>query len=172
MRCERVIGFSSVVGLCVLLLTQACGGSDSSPAPTPTPPVVTLTSVTISGISDTASVGQQVALKATANRSDGTTVDVTAQATWASSNRVVADVSTTGSLTTLAAGLADIRATYNGVTGVLQLTVSQRPHLSGIVTDAANGRALSGAPTRWTICWPALSRCSIPRRLTSPSPAA
>jgi hypothetical protein len=131
----------ALVGL--LLVTQACGGGSSTPAPSPAPPALTVTAVTITGIPGTATVGQQVALKATANRSDTTTLDVTAQASWVSSNRAVADVSTTGALTTLAAGVTDIRATYSGVTGLLQLTVSLRPHLVGLVSDNA-GRPLAG----------------------------
>src|SRR5437870_1205335 len=141
MRSDRARGCPSVTVVCMLFLAQACGGSSTTP--TPAPPAVTVTGVTITGISATATVGQQVALKATANRSDGTTLDVTAQATWASSNRAVADVSASGSLTTVAPGVTDIRATYSSVSGVLQLTVSLSPQLIGTVTDAGNGRPLA-----------------------------
>jgi hypothetical protein len=143
MRSARAPGFSSLAVICTLFVAHGCGGNSTTP--TPAPAIVTVTSVAITGVSETTTVGQQVALKATATRSDGTTLDVTAQATWVSSNRAVADVSATGSLTTLAAGVTDIRATYSSVSGSLQLTVSLRPHLIGTVTDAGNGRPLSAA---------------------------
>jgi hypothetical protein len=144
----RVSGLS-FVAVCISLMTLACGGSGGTSPSTTTTTVpataVTVTSITITGAAaGTATVGEQVALKATANRSDGTTLDVTAQAVWGSSNMVVATVSAAGALAALAAGVTDIRATYSNVSGLLQITVSQRPHLTGIVTDADNNRPLAG----------------------------
>lgn len=143
MSSQRARGSLYAIVICSLLLTQACGSD--SPV-TPTPQSVTLTSVSISGASGTPSMGDHATLKATANFSDGSSQDVTAQAVWDSSNRAVADVSSGGSLTIVAAGVADIRATYNNVSGVLHLTIAAaaRPILRGTVTDADNGQPLTG----------------------------
>ncbi len=72
---------------------------------------------------------------ATAIYSDNTTQDVTAQATWQSSNTTAAQVSTggggggpgggaRGNVTALAAGSATISATFNGITGSTTVTVT------------------------------------------------
>jgi hypothetical protein len=73
-------------------------------------------------------VGQLSPLSAKAVLSNGTSQDVTAQATWSSSNNSVATVSTGGLLKVLQLGTATITATYQGVSGQfswsLQFTVS------------------------------------------------
>jgi hypothetical protein len=64
---------------------------------------------------------------ATGVYSDNTTVDLTSQATWASSDTAVASLIGTGALRTatgLSAGTTTITATFNGVTGTGQLLVT------------------------------------------------
>jgi len=97
----------------------ACAGGNSPSAPT-TPPV---TAVSITGTSSF-SVGQSAQLTSTATLSNGTTQNVTSSATWASSNLTIATVSASGFLSAASAGEADIRATYQGVVGVLHVTVA------------------------------------------------
>lgn len=60
--------------------------------------------------------GTSVQLVATATLSDNTTKDVSTAATWASSNTNVATVSSTGVVTAVSPGSANITATYQGVT--------------------------------------------------------
>src|SRR5712691_6467582 len=97
----------------------ACAGGNSPSAPT-TPPV---TAVSITGTSSF-SVGQSAQLTSTATLSNGTTQNVTSSATWASSNVTIATVSASGMLFASSAGEVDIRATYQGVVGVLHVTVA------------------------------------------------
>src|SRR2546427_8349300 len=94
----------------------ACAGGNSPSAPT-TP---SITAISITGTSSF-SVGQSAQLTATATLSNGTTKNVTTSATWASSNVTIAAVSPSGFLSAAGAGEADVRATYQGVVGVLHV---------------------------------------------------
>jgi hypothetical protein len=69
-------------------------------------------------------VTQTSQLTATAHLADGTTQNVTAQGTWESSNLTVATVSTAGLVTAQGLGVADIRATYQGTTASVSVSVS------------------------------------------------
>jgi len=86
-------------------------------------------------------------LTATATLSNSTTQNVTSQATWQSSNQVVATVNS-GLVTALQAGTVDITATYQNVNGSVRLTVPQPVvliyTLSGTVTDGTSGGILPG----------------------------
>ncbi len=108
---------------------------------------IPVTTVSISG----ATSEPAFQLKATARLSDGSTQDVTASATWESLNTQVATVSPTGYVRAVGDGEVDIRATYQGVTGLLRL-VMKRPAtftLSGTVREIApNVRPLGGVVVR------------------------
>ena len=56
--------------------------------------------------------------------SDSSTRDVTSQATWKSSNTAVATVSSAGVVTTIAAGVSTISATYLQITGSSNISVA------------------------------------------------
>src|SRR5207302_1797425 len=77
----------------------------------------------------------RTALKATAALSDGTNQDVTAQASWQSSNSVVAQVSA-GQLLALAAGEVDVTVTYLDVTASIHVAVTP-PTVKGVVIGSA-----------------------------------
>ncbi|MBE3123475.1 MAG: Ig-like domain-containing protein [Acidobacteria bacterium] len=116
-------------GRLVLILTSAslflaaCGGGSSSPTPTaPTTP--TVIGLTVSGTAGLTSKGQTSQLTATATMSSGATQGVTAQATWQSSNTVVATVSAAGVVTAAGDGEAMITATYQGQSGQMKVTVT------------------------------------------------
>jgi hypothetical protein len=69
-------------------------------------------------------IGQASQLTATKKimLSDGTRLDVTKQATWSSSNTTVATITAAGGLlTVLTPGCAEITATYQEVSGKLDL---------------------------------------------------
>ena len=133
-------------GVILLLMTIGCGSSPSSPqAPSNVP---TVTSVTVTATS----TGSQFQCAAVAGFSDGSTQNVTSQATWTSSNPSVATVTNTGLVTPLSNGSIDIAATHSGMTGTLHLAVTVPPPspaptyiLSGTVRDGSTGTALSGA---------------------------
>ena len=80
-----------------------------------------------------------------------TSQSVTAQASWQSSNNAVATVSAAGVVTGLAAGDADISATYQNVTGRMHVTLSRSTTgftVSGTVTDGTSGGVLPNIRNR------------------------
>jgi hypothetical protein len=80
--------------------------------------------------------GSVLQVTAIALLSDGSTRDVTAGATWATSNTAVAVVSNSGRVTIVSNGDVDVRATYQqSVMGSLKLVLSQKFVLSGVVTE-------------------------------------
>ncbi len=91
--------------------------------------VLTVSSVTITSIDVTAAgltsipVSGTVQLTATANRSDGTTADITNSAAWTTSSQSIASVNNTGLVTGQGMGTATIRATSGGVSGTISITV-------------------------------------------------
>jgi hypothetical protein len=103
----------------------ACGGSG------PTGPsgvggggtTRTLQAVEIEGNAGVAQ-GATAQLTARARFSDGTTQDVSSQATWQSTNTAVATVSTTGVVSGVGLGTADISALYQAQTGRRTVTVN------------------------------------------------
>lgn len=91
----------------------------------PPPPPPTLQSVTVSGTPPT-QVGQVAQLHAQAHYSDGSVLDITTVATWSSDAASIATVSSTGLVTGIAPGAANIRATYGSVAS-LPVPVSIQP---------------------------------------------
>ncbi|HEY0703080.1 MAG TPA: Ig-like domain-containing protein [Candidatus Acidoferrales bacterium] len=85
----------------------------------------TLSSVTVTPANPSAAVGQSEQLTATANFTDGSTLDVTNSATWTSDTPAVATVNSTGLVTAVNTGSAGISATYQGVTGGVTFTSGQ-----------------------------------------------
>ena len=85
-------------------------------------PDPTVSSVSVTGSNTTTVPGQTVQLTATANMSDNTT-RAASTATWTSSNNAVATVSTTGLVTAVAVGDANISAQFQSVTGSLPVAI-------------------------------------------------
>ncbi len=103
-----------------LLLPLGCGGDDD-----PTAPVSpTVLSITVTGPPEIVDVGTSEFFFATASFSDGTSRNVSADALWTSSDPSVVTVSATGSGMAIAAGEAEICATYEGVRDCLRVTVT------------------------------------------------
>jgi len=113
---------------CLLLLSVAfvaislsgCGG-DGKPAPPPG----SLTSIVVTPANGKLTVGRNSPQQYTAigNYTDGSTKDLTASATWSSSDRYVAAVSATGVVSVNSAGTATISAKSGAVSGSTNLTV-------------------------------------------------
>src|SRR5206468_8193809 len=118
-RLSSLAGISMRERLCVSIaataFSWACNGT-STTSPTATPPAQnpTVSAVTVSG--NAPFVGQTAQLTAIAMLSNGTSQDVTAQATWQSSNASIVSVSSGGVASGVAAGEADVRALYSGAT--------------------------------------------------------
>ncbi|MBZ5597227.1 MAG: Ig-like domain-containing protein [Acidobacteriia bacterium] len=105
----------------------------SSGAATVDPAAVVSISVTPLGPGIT--IGAAQPLAATAIYSDGSTVDVTATASWRSSNGAVASVDNTGSVTGVASGQSAISATFDVVTGATAINVITPP----LIVPTLNG---------------------------------
>ena len=114
-----------VIGL-VMAALLATGGvylagckQKSPDAPTPT-----IAGVAVTGNQTFTTKNQTNQLTATANFSNSNTQNVTNQAQWSSGNPSVASVSSTGVVTSVAAGTSTITAIYQGQNGSLPVTVT------------------------------------------------
>ncbi|MDE2047192.1 MAG: Ig-like domain-containing protein [Betaproteobacteria bacterium] len=90
-------------------VTAAAGGVTSAPVPVTVNAVVTIASVTVSPTSLSLSVGANAALSAVVKDTGGNTV-ASAPVTWQSSNTAVATVDSTGRVTAVAVGSAQVTA--------------------------------------------------------------
>lgn len=131
-------------GALAVLTAWACGSSSSTPSSSPSPTVIAL------AVSGTAPVVEQMTqFSAEATYSDGKTQNVTSLAAWSSSNTAVATVSSSGRVTGVAAGEADIKATYQDVSGTR--------HVSIVVPPCT----FSVSPTHFLITWWDAFTCSV-----------
>lgn len=124
MRLSIGVLFIGVAGFAI-----ACsGGNKTSPtAPSSSstisgPAAATLSSIAVTGSAP--AVGGTAQFTATATFSDGTTKNVTASATWASSNTTVLAVASTGVASGIGLGNANVQATYQGVSGLQLVSVT------------------------------------------------
>jgi trimeric autotransporter adhesin len=83
----------------------------------------TLTSISVTPTSASISLGSSQQFDAVGTFSDGSTLTLTSQATWASSDIPIAVVNSVGLASSVASGSATITATLNGVSGSAILTV-------------------------------------------------
>ena len=112
-----------------MLLTPACSHSTIAPSTTTSTTTTTTTlpsSVSVTGETSLTGVGQRSQFTAAATLSDASVQDVTrlSSITWVSSNRAAAVISSSGVVTTIGLGTTTLIATYQGVTGSLNLTVT------------------------------------------------
>ncbi|CAN5555053.1 hypothetical protein BH11MYX1_BH11MYX1_04870 [soil metagenome] len=123
--------------LLALVGTVACGSAGSA---LPDAFVATISSVAVTPGSVTAKRGlsQPAQLTAKLSLSDSTTLDITNNVTWASSDSTVAAVSETGRVTPLAVGTAMVTATYEGVTSTASAVTV--PSTTMILSDLSNSR--------------------------------
>ena len=112
------------------LLLAGCGGGSSSYSPPSTPPPPSspqLISIAVSPNSPLIHLGTVQQFAATGTYSDGSSQDVTALASWSSSDAAVAAVSNNqankGLASGIAIGTATITVSLNGIDGTAQLTV-------------------------------------------------
>ena len=90
-------------------------------------PAPTLTSIAVTPVNSTIERGVTQQFTATGTYSDGSTQDLSNQATWTSSNTGVATINTGGLATGVAAGTTTISATLAGVSGNTVLAVQVAP---------------------------------------------
>jgi uncharacterized protein YjdB len=96
------------------LVLSACNSTPTSPP--------TISTVAVTGT--VPAVGSTAQFTCTVTLSDSSTKDVTSTATWNSSNTAVATVSSTGVVTVVGLGTSVIEATYAGVEGTDNITVT------------------------------------------------
>jgi glucose/arabinose dehydrogenase len=108
-----------VLAPALLLMAYACSGETGGDLQEPP----ALVAITVTGSDTTLTVGQTVQLTATAEDANGAPVEGVIFG-WSSSDPAVASVSETGLVTGLADGQTEIRATAEGVTGSLLVTVA------------------------------------------------
>jgi hypothetical protein len=124
---SRRIGFA-VMTMAGMVVGTGCGsGSPTGPDAVATPPPVTTPAATLTGVrvegSASVAEGATLQLRATAAYSDGSSRDVSTQASWTSSRPSVASVSATGLVTAATTGTTDLSATFQGQTGRHTLAV-------------------------------------------------
>src|SRR5262245_20764745 len=105
---------SAIVSIIGFIGATGCGSSE---------PSRTVESVTVSSTATSLTPGQTLQLSATARYTTGATDEVTTAASWSSMNPAAATVSASGLVTGVAAGSAEIRATYQNRTGSLVVQV-------------------------------------------------
>ena len=161
---QRLLLFLSAI-VSVALWTYACGdGTTEPPAPDPLQP----TAVTVSPATATVVEADTLRLTATATNAYGQVVSGV-EFVWASGNTAVAVVDTSGLVTGVGAGEAQVTATAAGLTGRAELTVAapvpttiavtpdsvvlialgHTTQLTAEVRDQA-GRAMEGIPVAWS----------------------
>ena len=116
----------SVASALAALFLAACGGSPTSPSAsggTPTP-ARSLTAVQVNG-SASLTEGKTSQLTARAMYSDGSAEDVSARASWKSSDTRVATVSATGLVAAVSTGTADVTAEFQGQSGRQTLQIAR-----------------------------------------------
>jgi trimeric autotransporter adhesin len=120
------------LALCFILGLAACGGGGSSQTTNNGP---SLTSIQVAGLTGSVVAGQTQQLTASARFSDGSTKDVTATATWSSSNAGIATVAPGGMLTAKASGQCSVSAKIGSIGGSLGVTIT--PALVSIAVTPA-----------------------------------
>ena len=113
---------------------------------------VTIVSITVTGVA-TIGAGNTTNYLASAIYSDGTSSDITTQATWSLSSSVNAAISdATGSkgfLTAVNAGSVNVQATYAGATGSKAVTISSIT-VSSIIVSPSSKSIIAGTTTQFT----------------------
>jgi len=111
-----------VPAVAALVLAACGGGGDDGPTGGNGVATVSLNAPSLSML-----VGRTEQLVATAKDAQGAVLPSAPAATWSSSNNTVATVNSTGLVTALIVGNADITATISGRTATARVTVSSAP---------------------------------------------
>jgi len=133
--------------LLVLVVLAACNGNTP-----PTAPAVTATAVTVNTAGNaptTLAPGETRQLSAIAAQSNGTTLDVTALATWQTAPASVATVSPSGLMTAIAEGTVDVTARYGTASGTLRADV--RPTCAVSIAPASAAYTAFGGSATVTV---------------------
>lgn len=140
------------------LLLVAGNGCSSSDVGNPNPSTgtqfkqsnPTLKSLAITAPMITIATNETEQLKVKGTFSDGSTADLTSQATWNSSNATVATVSAGGEVTGVSAGNTNITASMSGVTTITGITVTAAAKtITAIAVSPATATVAPGATQQY-----------------------
>jgi uncharacterized protein YjdB len=136
-------GLVTGLGVGSTSITATLNGTAGSATVTVTPAV--LSSISVTPGSSSIAKGTTVKLTATGNYSDGSTQDLTTQASWTSTDNTVAQVAnvsgSNGLVTGLGVGSTSIIATFNGTSGSATVTVTAATLSSISVTPGSSSIA-------------------------------
>jgi uncharacterized protein YjdB len=138
----------TILAICIGF--SGCGGGKShTNSQGSTGGTRTLASITVYGANAARSLAAGATLQLTAqgNYSDGTTADISSQVMWSSSDSAVANLSTSGLLTSYKSGSVIATATQGSVSGTLVITVNG---LKAINVGAPSPSIASGATEQLT----------------------
>src|ERR1700730_18048169 len=146
MKCPRSARNAGLLLLFVSPLPCLFGCSSGPSAPQ----AKTLQSIAVTPASPSIAKGTTEQFTATGTYSDGSTQNLTSQATWSSSSPSVATVSTAGVANAVATGSTTIEASLNGMNGSTGLTVTTAATLQSIVVTPVNPSIAKGATEQFT----------------------
>ncbi|MDP9162213.1 MAG: Ig-like domain-containing protein [Acidobacteriota bacterium] len=109
----------------------------------------TLTSVTIGPPTPTIQQGNTLQMTATGTYNDGTTKTLSSNLFWSSATPTVASISTSGLVTGISVGTAQLSAASGTVTGTTTLTVSLG-NITRIAVSPTNSSTLQGTTVQFT----------------------
>lgn len=114
---HRKLCFLFKVLLLLLFICSGCGGGGGSKTPN-------LSNITISSETGSVPAGQTLQLTATGTYTNSSSQNMTSLVTWSVSDETYATVSATGLISSSLKGVVTITATYNGLTGTLQIEIT------------------------------------------------
>ncbi len=127
-------------------LLSGCGNSNTTVT-------VAIAMITVTPNPDSIAAGAKQQFDAKATYNNGTTADISSQATWSSSSATIATINTAGMLTAVETGSTTITASLNGVTGTVTVTVTapvDNKTLTSIAVTPANPSFVVGATQQFT----------------------
>jgi hypothetical protein len=127
-------GMATSVALGTSSIVATLGAVTGTTTLTVTPP--TLLSIAVAPANPAITKGGLEQFAATGTYSDGSTNDLTASASWSSSNTTVASVSATGLASGTATGVTTVAASLSSITGSTTLTVNPSTLISISVSPA------------------------------------
>jgi hypothetical protein len=132
------------------MLLAGCSRTDPGPAPAAGIAPTDLVSLSVTPVAPSIALGKALQMAALATFADGSSRNVSATATWATSAPAVATVSETGNAASVTAGNALISATYSVKTASVTLTVTPA-ELVSIALSPATASIAAGADQQYSV---------------------
>lgn len=137
----------SLIAVTLGIILTGCGGGGSPSSSSSGTPV--LAKISVGATSSSLAAGEKLQLTATGIYNDQSTQNVTATATWQTSDPTVATVNSAGMLTALKQGSVTVTATVGTISGTMPVTVTA-PTLSSILVTSAAASLFAGQTSQMT----------------------